>query len=566
MEPATSSSMPERIRVWVWPPQTSITLQRRVARSRMPRSRPCGQLGVAELVDVAHGASSRRSIRTGGLLARRFELTQFAQVLEGGQGFLLVQDADREPDVDDHVVPDLHLGREREVDLLEHAGEIHLAFDEAQALEACDLDHFGGDSQTHGALPGCSNGKSRPGARRTRSCMEQIKQVSPTGLRQTCDGAWTRRTNDAFSPKCRARAGPGVPDSSPPDPAREWHGPPPSRPGHAPRVPPVACRYSVAAAALPLLQSCAGEGEPPGPRVERSPFARRVAPDRDGRRSRSRSRVRVTRSAPARSSAPTRAARSSGIEGRSAVPLSRAMTASSTPSGQPVLGPAAAPLREFTVDVPRASSSWIRGRLRGGGVNNPAPHPHRLVRVHRPAPSRCAQGTIRDLRARSPLPGALWRAGATHSSTGTRWTLPTRYRLRAVFEEIGGGGPRRHRDPPRGALRLRGWKRRRILPHECRWSAQRPGMLQAYRSAERSSSPAPWRLCFPALAGGAQRGERPRWRPHLRATKAIGETHAPRVPRLVPHGDHPLCRPVLGLVRVPAAVHVHRHLALEGVE
>lgn len=112
----------------------------------------------------------------------------------------------------------------------------------------------------------------------------------------------------------------------------------------------VACRYSVAAAALPLVQSCAGEGEPPGPRVERSRLpdgSRLIVMDgsvpieisRQGDEIRARSLLCTHQGCQVQWNEGDR---------QYTCPCHEGVFDS---SGQPVQGPPPAPLREFTVEV-----------------------------------------------------------------------------------------------------------------------------------------------------------------------------------------------------------------------
>ncbi len=104
---------------WVWPPHTSIDLPRPRdgARDRLGEALRCG--GIAVFLAVLHVtafAARPTSASSSSPISRR--------CLEYLHGFALVDQADGEADMDQHVVADLGLRHVGEIDLLDDAAEI----------------------------------------------------------------------------------------------------------------------------------------------------------------------------------------------------------------------------------------------------------------------------------------------------------------------------------------------------------------------------------------------------------------------------------------------------------
>jgi hypothetical protein len=98
------------------------------------------------------------------------------QVAHGGQDLerlerlLLVDPRDREPNVDDHVVAELHVGDVGEADVLADAAEVDLAH--RQACVVADLDDPTGDPKAHGCyFPPGERPAGTPGAAADRAAI-----------------------------------------------------------------------------------------------------------------------------------------------------------------------------------------------------------------------------------------------------------------------------------------------------------------------------------------------------------------------------------------------------------
>ena len=226
--------------------------------------------------------------------------------------------------------------------------------------------------------------------------------------------------------------------------------------------------------------------------------------------------------------------------------------------GRPIGGPPLRPLRAVPVEVAAAISS--------SASDEPSPpRRDRRVRLRRPSPPRGPQGGLPDLRHRPPLAGPLRGAGPPehHLAPGRhRRAGGHRADLRRDPEERRGRHPR----PPRGPLRLHGRRAPRVPAHERRGAAERPRALAGARPPAIRLLELHRGLPLPAARGGPHRGEPAGRGPRLRPDEGHRRADARGVPRPLPVDDRPLRRALLGLVRVPAPLHVPRDLALVGME
>ena len=147
----SSSSMPNLRIEWVWPPQTSISVQGRVTVAWMLRTTACHGRRIAVLVDVAH-----QPFAPGAGLALVAGLVQLAERRDLGEGrerllrLLLVDARDREAHVDEHVVAERDLRHVGEARLALDAGEVHLPH--PQLALTRDLDDLSRNRQTHASV------------------------------------------------------------------------------------------------------------------------------------------------------------------------------------------------------------------------------------------------------------------------------------------------------------------------------------------------------------------------------------------------------------------------------
>src|SRR5581483_8923050 len=119
----------------------------------------------------------------------------FPQMLEDAPGLDLVEDGDREADMDEHIGADTGLGRVGEADLLDDTAEIDARdpHDRVVAGNRQDLTRYG---QAHGALP------ARQAAPPTRPGRAQCRRrwAEPCGA----NAASSRRRAAPRSPPRRA--------------------------------------------------------------------------------------------------------------------------------------------------------------------------------------------------------------------------------------------------------------------------------------------------------------------------------------------------------------------------
>ena len=118
----TSRSMPLRTRVCVWPPQTSMIVQGRVAVRRMAPSRRSASPRVAVFVEVFHGRSSPVPAGPSSQPSRSPLSSRKAKTRPASTGSIA---ADGDAGVDDHVVARPALGHAGDADPAADAGELH---------------------------------------------------------------------------------------------------------------------------------------------------------------------------------------------------------------------------------------------------------------------------------------------------------------------------------------------------------------------------------------------------------------------------------------------------------
>src|SRR6266511_1661155 len=142
----SSSSMPCRTIVWVWPPQTSMRVHGRVVAAWISSSRRRARTGSG-----TRRGTSRRHLPAGQGDADLLldGVAHGAEHVQGALRLRLVDLADGEADVDDHVVADLGPGNVGQAGLLADAAV--LDHRHRQPTGVVDLEHLPWDPEAHGA-------------------------------------------------------------------------------------------------------------------------------------------------------------------------------------------------------------------------------------------------------------------------------------------------------------------------------------------------------------------------------------------------------------------------------
>src|SRR5579871_2807874 len=129
------SSRPLLTMVCVCPPQISMMVQGRVTFWRM----------AAASCSAAFG--SRYSLRN--FTELLFQSAHLFQVLEDALGFVLVNDTDGEPDVNQNIFADFGLGHVGEVNVLADAAKVDFAQTEGEVPSVDDFDQPARNGKTH---------------------------------------------------------------------------------------------------------------------------------------------------------------------------------------------------------------------------------------------------------------------------------------------------------------------------------------------------------------------------------------------------------------------------------
>src|SRR5579862_8837609 len=131
----SKSSSPLLTMVWVWPPQISMIVHGRVTFWRIAPA------------NCSAAFWSRYSLRN--FTEFLFQSAHLLKVLEDALGFVLVDDADGEPDVDQDVLPDFGFGSVRQVDVLTDAAEVDLADAEGDVAAIDDFNQAAWNCEAH---------------------------------------------------------------------------------------------------------------------------------------------------------------------------------------------------------------------------------------------------------------------------------------------------------------------------------------------------------------------------------------------------------------------------------
>src|SRR5579864_8957804 len=149
------SSRPLLTMVCVWPPQISMMVHGRVTFWRIAPANCSAAFG------------SRYSLRN--FTEFLFHCAHLLEYLEDALGFVLVDDADGESDMDENVFPDFGFGSVREVDFFADAAEVDLADAEGDVASVADFDDTARNCETHNQTSSGPQGlKPSMGGRLTR--------------------------------------------------------------------------------------------------------------------------------------------------------------------------------------------------------------------------------------------------------------------------------------------------------------------------------------------------------------------------------------------------------------
>ena len=225
----------------------------------------------------------------------------------------------------------------------------------------------------------------------------------------------------------------------------------------------------------------------------------------------------------------------------------------------------------------------------------------RIIRTRRGIPDRTDRSRAREVRPPKPTPpkptlvliggsGFLGRqmsatlrdrydihvlARRTERAVGftphrdVHWTqvdIGDRPWLGHAFEKLRAPAPPPPRRPPGRPLRLHRQESPGVPAHQRRRAAQRARALQGAAPRLLRLRELARRLRLPAPGEGPHRGEPARRRPHLRRHQADRRGDGARVPAALPHRHRAHGGALLRLVRVPAALLLPAHLAVERLE
>src|SRR5579862_2360580 len=129
------SSRPLLTMVCVWPPQISMMVHGRVTFWRIAPA------------NCSAAFASRYSLRN--FTEFLFHGAHLFKVLEDALGFVLVDDADGEPDVDQDILPDFGFGCVRQVDVFANAAEVNFADAEGNVASVDDFNQSAWNCEAH---------------------------------------------------------------------------------------------------------------------------------------------------------------------------------------------------------------------------------------------------------------------------------------------------------------------------------------------------------------------------------------------------------------------------------